>query len=219
MNAIHSLSRLTLFLFCSGFLSQALAQYGDWKHSGSMYLVTDSAGADLPASAVLKNFPVLVRLNEDYFSFSQAKTGGKDVRFSSEGKPLDFQIERWDAERGEADIWVRIPIIRGKDQQAIQMHWGKEQVSSESNGEKVFRTAEGFSAVWHLGDNLEDATSNNLDGVNRPDAPTANTTGMIGDAQEFGVDKLLVIRPSGSSPDRRVTCMPWVMLTGQCQPG
>ncbi len=208
MNAIHSLSRLTLFLFCSGFLSQALAQYGDWKHSGSMYLVTDSAGADLPASAVLKNFPVLVRLNEDYFSFSQAKPGGKDVRFSSKGKPLDFQIERWDAERGEADIWVRIPIIRGKDQQAIQMHWGKEQVSSESNGEKVFRTAEGFSAVWHLGDNLEDATSNNLDGVNRPDAPTANTTGMIGDAQEFGVDKLLVIRPSGSSPDRRVTCMP-----------
>ena len=208
MNAIHSLSRLTLFLFCSGFLSQALAQYGDWKHSGSMYLVTDSAGADLPASAVLKNFPVLVRLNEDYFSFSQAKPGGKDVRFSSKGKPLDFQIERWDAERGEADIWVRIPIIRGKDQQAIQMHWGKEQVSSESNSEKVFRTAEGFSAVWHLGDNLEDATSNNLDGVNRPDAPTANTTGMIGDAQEFGVDKLLVIRPSGSSPDRRVTCMP-----------
>ncbi len=208
MNTIHFLSRLILFLFFPGFLSQALAQYGDWKHVGSMYLVTDSAGADLPASVVLKNFPVLVRLNEDYFNFSEAEPGGKDVRFSSKGKPLDFQIERWDAERGEADIWVRIPIIRGKDQQAIQMHWGKEKVSSESDGEKVFRTAEGFSAVWHLGDNLEDATSNNLDGVNRPDAPTTNTTGMIGDAQEFGVDKLLVIRPSGSSPDRRVTCMP-----------
>ena len=208
MNTIHFLSRLILFLFFPGFLSQALAQYGDWKHVGSMYLVTDSAGADLPASAVLKNFPVLVRLNEDYFNFCEAEPGGKDVRFSSKGKPLDFQIERWDAERGEADIWVRIPIIRGKDQQAIQMHWGEEKVSSESDGEKVFRTAEGFSAVWHLGDNLEDATSNNLDGVNRPDAPTTNTTGMIGDAQEFGVDKLLVIRPSGSSPDRRVTCMP-----------
>ena len=208
MNTIHFFSRLILFLFFPGFLSQALAQYGDWKHVGSMYLVTDSAGADLPASAVLKNFPVLVRLNEDYFNFCEAEPGGKDVRFSSKGKPLDFQIERWDAERGEADIWVRIPIIRGKDQQAIQMHWGEEKVSSESDGEKVFRTAEGFSAVWHLGDNLEDATSNNLDGVNRPDAPTTNTTGMIGDAQEFGVDKLLVIRPSGSSPDRRVTCMP-----------
>ena len=208
MNTIHFFSRLILFLFFPGFLSQALAQYGDWKHAGSMYLVTDSAGADLPASAALRNFPVLVRLNEDYFNFCEAEPGGKDVRFSSKGKPLDFQIERWDAERGEADIWVRIPIIRGKDQQAIQMHWGEEKVSSESDGEKVFRTAEGFSAVWHLGDNLEDATSNNLDGVNRPDAPTTNTTGMIGDAQEFGVDKLLVIRPSGSSPDRRVTCMP-----------
>ena len=208
MNTIHFLSRLILFLLFPGFLSQALAQYGDWKHAGSMYLVTDSAGADLPASAVLKNFPVLVRLNKDYFDFSHVKPGGKDVRFSAKGKPLDFQIERWDAERGEADIWVRIPIIRGKDQQAIQMHWGKEQVSSKSNGEQVFRTAEGFSAVWHLGDNLEDATSNNLDGVNRPDGPTTNTPGMIGDAQEFGVNQILVIRPPGAKPDRRVACMP-----------
>ena len=68
MNTIHFLSRLILFLFFPGFLSQALGQYGDWKHAGSMYLVTDSAGADLPASAVLKNFPVLVRLNKDYFN-------------------------------------------------------------------------------------------------------------------------------------------------------
>ena len=129
-------------------------------------------------------------------------------RFSSKGKPLAYQIERWNAEEGEADIWVRIPTIKGKDQQAIKMHWGNEKVSSESNGEQVFRTTEGFAAVWHLGDNLEDATSNNLDGVNRPDKPTVNTNGIIGDAQEFGVNHILVIRPPGAKPGRRVTCMP-----------
>ena len=88
------------------------------------------------------------------------------------------------------------------------MHWGNEKVSSESNGEQVFRTTEGFAAVWHLGDNLEDATSNNLDGVNRPDKPTVNTNGIIGDAQEFGANQILVIRPPGAKPGRRVTCMP-----------
>ncbi|MBT4666454.1 MAG: DUF2341 domain-containing protein [Opitutae bacterium] len=208
MKASFYLLRLTFILLFAGFLSQALAQYDDWKHSGSTYLVTDSAGADLPASAVEKNFPLLIRLNKEYFDFTQPKDGGEDVRFSSKGKPLAYQIERWDAKVGEADIWVRIPTIKGKDQQAIKMHWGNEKVSSESTGEQVFRTTEGFAAVWHLGDNLEDATSNNLDGVNRPDKPTVNTTGIIGDAQEFGVNQILVIRPPGAKPGRRVTCMP-----------
>ena len=152
MKASFYVPRLTLVLVFAGFLSQASAQYGDWKHSGSTYLVTDSAGADLPASAVEKNFPLLIRLNKEYFDFSQAKPQGEDVRFSSKGKPLAYQIERWDAEGGEADVWVRIPTIKGKDQQAIKMHWGKDKVSSESNGEQVFRTTEGFAGVWHLGD-------------------------------------------------------------------
>jgi hypothetical protein len=208
MNASFYIPRLTLVLVFAGFLSQAAAQYDDWKHSGSTYLVTDSAGADLLASAVEKNFPLLIRLNKEYFDFTQAKPRGEDIRFSSTGKPLAYQIERWDAEGGEADIWVRIPTIKGKDQQAIRMHWGNEKASSESTGEQVFRTTEGFAAVWHLGDSLEDATSNNLDGVNRPDKPTVNTTGIIGDAQEFGVNQILVIRPPGAKPGRRVTCMP-----------
>ena len=208
MNAIFQMPRLIVVLVFSGLLTQASAQYGEWKHSGSMYLVTTSAGADLPASAVEKNFPLLVRINENYFDFSQAKPRGEDIRFSSNGKPLAYQIEHWDAAGGNAHIWVRIPTIKGNDQQAIKMHWGKDKVSSESNGERVFQTSEGFAGVWHLGDNLEDATSNNLDGFNRPDKPTTNTTGIIGDAQEFGVNKLLVIRPPGAKPDRRVTCMP-----------
>jgi hypothetical protein len=208
MNAFFQMPRLIFFLVFAGFLSQASAQYDDWKHSGSMYLVTTSAGADLPASAVEKNFPLLVRLNKDYFDFSQAKPRGEDIRFSANGKPLAYQIEHWDAEGGNADVWVRIPTIKGNDQQAIKMHWGNDKVPSESNGERVFLTTEGFAGVWHLGDNLKDSTSNNLDGFNKPDKPTTNTTGIIGDAQEFGVNRILVIRPPGAKPDRRVTCMP-----------
>ena len=152
MKTIIHMLRMPLFLFFAGFFYQASAQYDDWKHSGLTYIVTDSAGTDLPASAVEKNFPLLVRLHKEYFDFSQAKPGGEDIRFSSKGKPLAYQIERWDAEGGEADVWVRIPTIKGKDQQAIRMHWGNDKVSTESNGEQVFRTTEGFAAVWHLGD-------------------------------------------------------------------
>ena len=189
-------------------LPEAAAQYGDWKHSGSMYIITTPEGANLPATALEKDFPLLIRLNRDFFEFSQAKPKGEDIRFSADGKPLAYQIERWDAVGGNADVWVRVPTIKSNDQQAIRIHWGNDQVASESNGEEVFRVTEGFAGVWHLGDNLEDATSNNLDGFNRHDKPTTNSTGIIGDAQEFGVNKFLVIRPAGAGRNRRVTCMP-----------
>jgi len=189
-------------------MPEAAAQYGDWKHSGSMYIITTSEGANLPATAVEKDFPLLVRLNRDFFDFSQAKSRGEDIRFSAAGEPLAYQIESWDAAGGNADVWVRIPIVKGNDQQAIKMHWGNGKAACESNGEKVFVTKQGFAGVWHLGDSLEDATSNNLDGFDKPDKPTTNTAGIIGDAREFGVDKFLIIRPPGAKPDRRVTCMP-----------
>ena len=207
-NRFFGLLPLTLLLIFSGIITQASAQYGDWRHSGSMYLITTSGGANLPASVLEKDFPLLVRLNRDSFDFSQAKSRGEDIRFSANGNPLTYQIERWDAVGGNADVWVRIPTIKGDDQQAIKMHWGNDKVPSESNGEDVFPTTKGFAGVWHLGENLEDATSNNLDGFNRSDKPTTNTTGIIGDAQEFGLNKVLVIRPLGAKPDRRVTCMP-----------
>ena len=189
-------------------LRETAAQYGAWKNAGSMYIVTTPDGANLPASALEIDFPLLVRLNQDFFDFSQAKPQGEDIRFSTNGKPLAYQMERWDTSAGNAAVWVRIPTIKGNDQQVIKMHWGNDKASSESNGEQVFQTSTGFAGVWHLGDNLEDATSNNLDGFNRPDKPTTNTSGIIGDAQEFGMNKFLVVRPPGAQRDRRVTCMP-----------
>ena len=67
MNTTFYMFRVTFILVFAGFLSQASAQYDDWKHSGSMYLVTDSAGADLPASAVEKNFPLAGSVEQGVF--------------------------------------------------------------------------------------------------------------------------------------------------------
>ena len=61
----------------------AFAQYPAWQHSGSIFVLTTPDGADLPAAAVVEDFPLLVRLNKDWFDFTQAKAGGEDVRFST----------------------------------------------------------------------------------------------------------------------------------------
>ena len=132
--------------------TEAAAQYPDWQHSGSIFILTTPEGADLPASAVEKDFPLLVRLNQDFFDFSQAQADGADVRFStSAGEPLAYQIEDWDAARGTASIWVRIPIIKGNSRQEIKLHWGKADATSVSDGKAVFNASNGYLSVFHLG--------------------------------------------------------------------
>ena len=90
------------------------AQYQGWGHCGSLYILTTPQGAGLPETALEKNFPLLVRLNSEWFDFSQAKANGEDIRFATgAGAALAYQIEQWDAAGGKASIWVRIPEVKG----------------------------------------------------------------------------------------------------------
>jgi hypothetical protein len=202
-------SLLLVGLLAVGLSTQAVAQYSAWRHSGTFHIITTPEGAYIPTGAAERNFPALVRLHRDYFDFSQAHADGNDIRFASaKGVALPYQIEQWDPAGGTASIWVKIPIIRGNSMQPITIHWGNSKASSESDGEKVFVTKEGFAGVWHLGDDLEDSTSNNLDGTNVANKGTTNTPGTIGDAQVFGRKKIITIRQPGTRNDHKVTCMP-----------
>ena len=53
--------------------SFAAVPYAEWPHTGSLYILTTPDGANMPAGAVEKDFPVLARLHKDFFDFSQAK--------------------------------------------------------------------------------------------------------------------------------------------------
>ena len=125
---------------------------------------------------------MLVRLDKDWFDFKLAKSGGEDVRFSSSnGKPLAYQVEEWDAARGTASIWVRIPKIEGNARQTIRMHWGKADAKSESSGKAVFNESNGYLSVWHLGDTVTDEVGT----LESKDAGTTATAGMIGKARHL----------------------------------
>jgi len=164
-------------------LSQtASAQYQGWQHSGSLYLLTTPEGANLPAAASVDGFPLLVRLNRDWFNFSEAKAKGEDIRFStSTGAPLAYQVEQWDAAKGAASFWVRIPTIKGNARQEIKLHWGKADASSESNGQAVFNADNGYATVLHLDETLKDEVGT----VKPVDAGTTLVTGVIGKGRHF----------------------------------
>jgi Concanavalin A-like lectin/glucanases superfamily/Domain of unknown function (DUF2341)/Carbohydrate esterase, sialic acid-specific acetylesterase/Glucose-regulated metallo-peptidase M90 len=158
------------------------ASLSDWKHSGSMWLLTTPEGADLPAEAAVDGFPVLVRLRRDFFDFSQAKPNGDDVRFASgSGERLAYQIDEWNADEGVASIWVRVPKITGNSRQEIKLHWGNANAKSESDGRAVFNESNGYLSVWHMGDTVQDDAGT----LNSTDTGTTPTAGAIGTARHF----------------------------------
>jgi hypothetical protein len=160
----------------------AKADFQGWKYSGTLTLLTTPDGADLPATATETNFPVLVRLNKDWFNFSQAKPMGEDLRFAtSTGIPLACQIEDWDPANGNASVWVRIPSIKGNDRQEIKVVWGKADAAAEANSSTVFHTANGYASVIHMDEALKDE----LGTVTPVDGGTTVAAGMIGQGRHF----------------------------------
>ncbi len=195
-----------LFLIALAFLmfpGTSAAQYRDWRHSGSLFILTTPEGADLPETAAEVDFPLLVRLNKDFFDFSQARPKGEDIRFSTgAGAPLAYQIEEWDAARGTASIWVRIPAIRGNARQEIRLHWGNVGAESESNGRAVFNDSNGYLGVWHMSDPVQDEVGT----VESKDSGTTAAAGIVGPARHFPGGKgifcgeKIASYPTGSSP-------------------
>jgi hypothetical protein len=189
---------VTLYL---ALLASAFAQYPGWQHAGSFYILTTKEGANLPATASEEGFPLLVRLDKNSFDFKQAQASGEDVRFAAAGKPLAYQIDAWDSAAGTADIWVRIPIIKGNSHQKIDMFWSKADVKSESNGKAVFNESNGYLSVWHLDDPANDATGI----LEAKDQGTTPAAGVIGQGRHFETGKgincgdNITTYPTGSS--------------------
>jgi hypothetical protein len=156
--------------------------YVEWKYSKKIILNTTASGANIAGNVM--DFPVLVRLTSGNFNFAQAKSGGEDVRFTkSDGTPLSYEIERWNASLQAAEVWVRVDTVFGNNgSQFIAMYWGDSNAVGESNSAAVFDTVDGNLGVWHLGSNLNDATINGDNGV---DSSTGDASGIIGRCRQF----------------------------------
>src|SRR5436190_1458865 len=80
MRTMHRAAFATLVvtsLMCSNLatgqdrLAANLTPYRVWQHSASIFILTTPAGANLPAAAKVERFPLLVRLQSDWFNFAQ----------------------------------------------------------------------------------------------------------------------------------------------------
>jgi hypothetical protein len=172
-------------------VSLTAAQYAAWSNSA---VIRISGLSDYEIAGSVTDFPIVVRLDAGSFNFSEAKSGGEDVRFSSGGTPLAYAVEIWDATAEMAAVWVMMPTI-GQDAQDITIHWGNTTAASESDGSAVFQTSNGFAGVWHLGADLLDATSNNNDGTNNGTESIAGAWQVILGVPQRTIMSMSMMRP------------------------
>ena len=178
-----------------------LSPFPQWKHFAILHVLTTAEGANLPATAELEGFPLLVRLHRDYFNFRQAKLHGEDIRFTTAaGVSLPYEIADWDATMGEAAIWVRIPMVRGQEQRELRVYWGNDKVGLENL--PVFDASNGYLSVWHLGGVVRDDTGT----LESKDEGTTSVPGVVGMARHFAggqgiaCGESIANYPSGNAP-------------------
>jgi hypothetical protein len=135
-------------------------------------LDTTAAGAAVMGDVA--KYPVAIVLNAMNFDFTQAKSKGEDIRFTTmEGTALPFEIEFWDATAKVAALWVKVDV-KGNAVTNIKMTFGDPAAVSASNGQAVFPKEEGFLGAWHL----SEAGSMTADGYKDSSSNQAHATGV-----------------------------------------
>jgi len=149
----------------------------------------------------LKDFPVLVRLDETIPGFKYSRfrgINGGDLRFTDGAisTGLDFEIDEWNT-NGVSTVWVRLPSLNDSNT-FFRAFWGNTAAtnlpSCATNGETW---GCGFSAVWHLQEDAGlriDAVGNGLDG--NPMYGVSSASGVAGQAAVFDGSNDYIAVPS-----------------------
>jgi Uncharacterized conserved protein len=204
-SAVRTIIRYNIQVFSGGTLVVANPA---WKYSKLLNFNTTASGAQV--SGNVADFPALIKLTKNNFNFAEARADGRDIRFAKADTVfLQYEIEQWDAARGQAEIWVKVDTVYGNDSShSIGMYWGNANAPGVSNGAAVFDTADGFAAVWHFNNNCGDATANNYAGTN---FGAIDTEGIIGNSKKFnGADSIRIVGLLGSPAS--VSLSAWAQL-------
>ncbi len=198
---------------------------GTWSYSSKVYVNTTATGANITSDVA--NFPMLIRLTQGNFDFSQARNDGGDLRFAdSTGALLPYELDRFDATNKVAEVWVLIPTVKAKNNsQWFRMYWGKANSSSLSSSASVFQVSNGFVSQYHMNESsgtAKDATSYGNNGTFNGNVPNLQN-GYVGKAHLFDGNGDYISLASNSSYDfsanDRFTLSAWVNRSGNAVAG
>lgn len=173
----------------------ALSSTNDTEGHSQEIVITENSGEDLT------NYQVPISLNSSNFNFSQAKTDGSDLSFSSQGKTLNYWIETWDPKTDKALIWVKIPSLPANKDTVLLMEYGNPAAEAMSNGENTFEFFDDFEGdelqgrVWYSksagGGFVE--VKNGVCKVTVP-VPHAYDSSLIYTKKNFDINSMFVVK-------------------------
>jgi biopolymer transport protein ExbB len=98
-----------------------------WEYRRKITLDTTANGVEIGES--LTEVPLLVRLHTGNFDFTNARSGGEDIRFVSgdDTTLLKHHIEKIDPLEEIAYVWMKVPRLPGNaNQEFIWLYYGSE---------------------------------------------------------------------------------------------
>jgi biopolymer transport protein ExbB len=169
---------------------------GSWSYREKITINAGPTGAGLSADA--GRTPVLVRLHDGNFKFSDAKDDGSDLRFvdADDKTPLKFHIESYDGVVGMAFVWVDIPSLKTGGTTDIYAYYGNTNapVGADSAGTYDPDTA----LVYHFAERNAPPRDTSANANNATSPSVSADNGMIGrDARFDGSNSIaLPVSPS-----------------------
>lgn len=207
--------------------SQAMLQESQvslaWYNAAWQYRQTVTvSGAMVAGSSDLDEFAVLVSVNSGNLRSTGNGGGvgqadGGDLLFTAADgtTKLDHQIESYDAGSGTLLVWVEVPTLSHVSDTSLFLYYGNATAADQWNDAGTWNA--GNRAVWHLGGDYSDSTSN----VNHlTNSGAANLfPAVIGAGETFNGTSSFVSAADNSSLDitSRLTVSGWFQssdLTG-----
>jgi hypothetical protein len=180
INDVATVSNKTVLLPAAG-----------WLYHKIININTTSTGAAI--GDTLTQFPLLVRLSADNFSFSSACSDGKDIRFISlDSSVLPHEIEYWDSTKQQASIWVLTDSIDGNySGPAFYMQWGNKNASMFTDSSKVFNDS--YLTCFHFNGSVGNSLKNSFVAIDS--GSVHNAEGVVAGSRRFdGVNSFLSVK-------------------------
>jgi len=193
-------------------LGSFASDWSAWSLRKTIWLNTGSRG--VATTSTVTDLPIALNLTNSDFDFSKLRSDFSDLRATRpDGRPLPLSIERWDAAAGTLTIWIRMDTVHaGRDSQAVVLRGGNP--SARASWANPFDPGVGWSGVWHMGQNLSDATGSGHDADD--DSSTYKSGGMVGECRWFtrSTPGTMSAPGSGMDADPRgdLTLETWVRL-------
>jgi len=143
----------------------------------------------------LSNFPVLVSITDADLK-NNADTTGYDIIFTSSevnwrtgtySDILPHEIEKWDSSTGKLVAWVKLDSISSTTNTSFYIYYSSICVLDKQDASGVWD--DDYVAVWHKNDatstTIKSSTINTLTGTKKGVGEPTETTGYIGNAQEY----------------------------------